>query len=74
MAAVVLQACVRGFLERKKVAVLRAEMRVFGALQVRGCNTLFNINTVAILCSKFIKYRVARDHRASNSRNWSKDQ
>ncbi|CAM9315918.1 unnamed protein product, partial [Laminaria digitata] len=34
VAAVVLQACVRGFLERKKVAVLRAEMRVFGALQV----------------------------------------
>lgn len=37
VAAVVLQACVRGFLDRKKVALLRAEMRVFGALQVGGC-------------------------------------
>lgn len=33
-AAVSIQAYIRGFLERRRTAVLRAEMRVFGALQV----------------------------------------
>lgn len=33
-AAVTIQAYIRGFLERKGTALLRAEMRVFGALQV----------------------------------------
>ncbi|CAM9116609.1 unnamed protein product, partial [Choristocarpus tenellus] len=33
-AAVKIQACARGVLGRRRAAVLRAEMRVFGALQV----------------------------------------
>lgn len=48
-AAVTIQAYIRGFLERKTVAVLRAEMRVFGALQVRRQR---DIQVSAARCSK----------------------